>query len=108
MCGTRAYWTWNNMKQRCRNPNHRRFGSYGKRGIRVCDDWLTFALFFADMGPPPDGLSIDRIDNDGGYRPGNCRWADASTQAVNQRPRRRKPKTKRAAIMPTHYEEPPF
>lgn len=85
--GTPEYRAWDGMKQRCGNPNYHRFDEYGGRGIKVCDRWLKFENFLADMGEKPrDGQrwSIDRIDNDGNYEPGNCRWATVSTQNRNR------------------------
>jgi hypothetical protein len=90
---TRAYTCWVGMQQRCFNPNTKGYCNYGGRGISVCEYWrFDFQAFYADMLDPPPSLSIDRINNDGNYEPGNCRWANASTQNSNQRPRKRKPR----------------
>jgi hypothetical protein len=80
-----AFQSWATMVQRCRNPRNTNFPNYGGRGITVCDRWRTFAGFIGDMGPRPDGTSLDRIDVNGNYEPGNCRWATAKEQTRNTR-----------------------
>lgn len=85
LVGTQTYRSWSGMVQRCANPKNPKFADYGGRGIRVCDRWLDFENFLADMGVSPAGFSIDRIDVNGNYEPGNCRWADAKTQRANRR-----------------------
>lgn len=85
---TGAWRSWHGMIQRCTNPARHNYEYYGGRGIEVCDRWLSFDLFYEDMGTRPEGLSIERLDNDGNYEPGNCIWADAATQAGNRRAKR--------------------
>lgn len=83
---SKAYSSWHHMKTRCYNSNYKWFYDYGGRGIRVCDEWLnSFQAFLQAMGDPPEGTSLDRIDVNGNYEPGNCRWSSPMEQANNKR-----------------------
>ena len=82
---TRTYNIWNGILTRCKNPNHHSYERYGAAGITICDRWLSFDNFIADMGECPDKHSIDRIDNHKGYEPSNCRWVEQRIQNRNQR-----------------------
>lgn len=80
------YHIWSSMLARCENPKNSSFKNYGGRGIQVCERWHSFEDFYADVGDPPDGRSLDRPDNMKGYGPDNWRWATRSEQSKNRRP----------------------
>lgn len=84
MTNARVWRIWRAMIGRCSHPATNGYERYGGRGISVCDRWNVFENFLADMGQPPDGFSIDRINNDGNYEPQNCRWASARQQRRNR------------------------
>jgi len=93
-CRTQLYYVWGTMLDRCRNPKNQSFKDYGARGVTVCERWLKFENFAADVGERPPGrngkrsaYSLDRIENDKGYEPGNVRWATRKEQAANRRAR---------------------
>lgn len=87
---SREYRSWDKAKQRCTNPKNQRYFDYGGRGIRMCPAWLnSFAAFHEYLGPRPEGHTLDRINNDGNYEPGNVRWATRKQQYSNQRHTRR-------------------
>jgi hypothetical protein len=113
MSDSREYRSWQAMKQRCLNPRNVAYKYYGALGISVCEEWLSFVPFFADMGTCPPGCSLDRIDVNGNYEPGNVRWADAKQQRQNQRPRRARAAVKRRQAERTEWfpqplDDPPF
>lgn len=85
------YTCWANMLQRCRNPKHPKYPSYGGRGIIVCERWEDYRNFWEDVGERPSGMTLDRTDVNGHYEPANVRWATHSEQRLNQRRNQKQP-----------------
>lgn len=85
LTNTPTYISWKQMKQRCLNPNAPDYKNYGGRGVTICEKWIKFAGFYEDMGERPEGLTLDRIDNNGNYNKENCKWSTRAEQNRNKR-----------------------
>ena len=85
MTNTPLFSVWKTMIARCTNKNDASYQNYGGRGISVCPRWLEFVNFYEDMAPRPEGMQLDRINNDGDYSPENCKWSTCSEQSMNRR-----------------------
>lgn len=83
MTGTRTHGSWRAARERCNDPNNKKYFSYGGRGISFHPPWNDFAVFLAEVGVAPDGFELDRIDGSGNYEPGNVRWASRKQQMQN-------------------------
>lgn len=84
------YSTWANMRQRCLNTNNPDYQYYGGKGVTICEEWRDFWTFVQDVGEKPEGMTLDRIDGDGDYEPGNVKWSTKSEQNFNRRYNRRR------------------
>lgn len=80
-----TYNSWRGMRERCNNPNHKFYKNYGGRGVKVCKRWAKFVNFLEDMGVKPEGLTLDRMENNLGYFPENCKWSTWKEQHNNKR-----------------------
>lgn len=86
---TAAFARWIGMRQRCFNSNRKDWDTYGGRGITICERWMSFENFYADMGDPPPGMQLERVNNNGNYEPDNCIWATPIQQGRNRRNNRK-------------------
>ncbi|MET3998844.1 hypothetical protein [Marinobacterium sp. MBR-109] len=85
MAGTSTYKSWLAMKKRCLNPDCKDYPNWGGRGITICNEWMDFNNFLRDMGEKPKGMTLERVNNDDDYKPGNCIWASRTAQSRNRR-----------------------